>query len=134
MGTEHDGVGGVGLGDQSLVVLVHRRLGGAHHARAHLHAFGSQGEGGGHRNAVDDPAGRDDGKIEGPADLRQQDHGRDRSGALEASAFAAFDHEAVDSCVDGLLRGAQRRDHVEHGDPGVVELLRVAAPGRRPTW
>ena len=54
-------------------------------------------------------------------DQRQEDQGGRAESTLEAAALDSLDDDAVDPCVDRLLRGAQRADHVEDGHPGVVE-------------
>ena len=114
---------GVGLGggdDRLLPVVVDRRLQRRHHAGAHLHALGAEGEGGRHRRPVDDAAGGDDRHVDARADEGQQHHRRHGRRALEAAALAALDDEPVDAGVDRLQRRGQRRHDVVHGEAGAA--------------
>ena len=61
---EEQRVGLGGVDDGLLPVVVHRRLGGRHHPRAHLHALGAERERGGHGGPVDDAAGGDDRHVD----------------------------------------------------------------------
>src|ERR1700761_1296697 len=76
------------------------------------------------------PPACNDGKIEAPAPLREEDHGRDGRGALEAAALAPLHDQPVHPGIDRLPRGPERGHDVKHGDPGFVQQrgvpLRVA--------
>ena len=76
----------------------------------------------GHGRPVDDAAGRDDRHV----DLRRAPAAAapwsPRPWVLEAAALAALDHQPVDTGVDRLERRPQGRHHVEHGEPGRLQL------------
>ncbi len=80
-------------------------LGARDHLGAHLHSFGPEGEGSGHRRSVADPAGGDDRHVDPRADQGQEDHGRHRCRALEPASFGALDDQAVDPGVHRFQRG-----------------------------
>ena len=126
---------GVGLGrgdDRLLPVVVDRRLGGRHHARAHLHALGAERERGGHRRPVDEAARGDDRHVDLRRPRAAAAPSSTRARALEPAALATFDDQPVDARVDRLERGrASVGHHVEHGEAGVLERRGVACRAAR---
>ena len=118
---EHDRVGLGRRHDGVLPVVVHRRLGGRHHPGPHLHTGRAERERGRHRPSVADASGCDDREVNPRCDQRDEHHRAHLTRVLEAAAFAALDHESIDSGINGLQGGRQRRHHVEDGDPGVLQ-------------
>ncbi len=55
---------------------MHGALGGTDEAGAHLHALGSQREGGNQAGAIDDAAGGEHRHLHGFRDHRREHHGR----------------------------------------------------------
>ncbi len=96
---------------------------------AHLHSFGPEGEGSGHRWSVADSARGDDRHVDPRADQGQEDHGRHRCRAFEPASFATLDDEAVDPRVNRFQRGRERRHHVVDGEASVFEHRGVARGG-----
>ncbi|NDH24208.1 MAG: hypothetical protein EBY49_09745, partial [Actinobacteria bacterium] len=124
MAVDHDRVGLGPVHDRLFPVVVDRRLGGRHHAGAHLDAIGAHGQGRRHRGAVDNAACGDDRYVETLGDLGDQHKGRCTVGILEPSAFRTFDNQTVDPCGDRLLRAPERRHDVEHRDAQILQLRR----------
>jgi hypothetical protein len=110
-----------------------RAFGAAHEARAHLHGFGAEREGGRHALAVADAAGRDHGDIRLRADRLEEDERADLFRILEATAFGTFHDEAVDARLDAFHRRIDGGDGVIDGDARIVErrneLRRAARRG-----
>ena len=129
---EHDRVVLAGVDDGVLPVLVDGRLRRAHHARAHLDALGTHGERGRHRRAVDETAGGDDRHVDLRTDQRQQHHRRDRPWALESTALAALDDQAVDPRVDRFHRAGEVGHDVEDREPALLQHRRVLGRADRP--
>ncbi len=82
-------------------------------------AFRTQSEGGGHRAAIDHAAGGDHRHFHFLANERQQHHRRDIARVLEATALPAFDHEAIDTCLDSAQGCFQGRHDVEDDETGL---------------
>ena len=122
MAVDHDRVSLGPVHDRLFPVVVDRRLGGRHHAGAHLDAVGPHGQSCRHRGTIDDAACSDDRHIETLGNFGYQHEGRCTVGILEPSAFRTFDNQAVDSCGDCLLGTPERRHDVEHRAAQVLQL------------
>ncbi len=119
---QHDRVGLGCVKDRLLPVRVDRGLGGSDHCGAELNSLGPEREGRGHRRPVHEPTGGDHRNIDLGDHQREQHHRGHGARVLEPAAFAALDDQSVDSGVHRLQRGVKRRNDVEHGEPGVLEL------------
>ena len=98
-----------------------RALGSAHKPGPHLDRLSTQCKGGRHASTVADSARRDQRDIHLLADGLKQDQRGDLLRILETPALGAFDHEAINACINALLRQFQGWDRMVDGNPRALE-------------